>query len=736
MSRLIVSVPPGDDLFSVRRFVVDEALGSLFTVSLWVLAANDAVDLEAVVGKQASLRLDTQNAAAPLGGVRKWTGVCSYIEQIHAEPTGLSTYFLRIVPELWLLTQRRGYRVFQHVAIPDIIDKILGEWSIKPTWKIERAKYPKLEYKVQYGESDYDLVSRLLQEAGIALAYFDDHGKGTELTLSDGLSAAAPRGAAPFTYLDKPDKTLGFEWMTSVRLSHEVRPGAYTIRDYDFRKPSFALFGEAPKAAAPEDRYEQYHYQPGSFLVEGQKGGDTPVADDKGVARHDPKAGADRAERALLGERAPRRVVSFETNSVDLWPGMVFTLDGHPHSELGSSEKLLVSELHYEGTREDAWEMSGRAFFAAQTYRPELKTQKPVVSGVQSAVVVGPSGQEIHTDEFGRVRVQFPWDREGKNDDNSSCWIRVSQGWAGTGFGLLTLPRIGQEVLVGFLGGDPDDPVIVGRVFNTTNKVPYPLPEHKTRSTWKSHSSPNAEGFNEIMFEDLAGKELVWVQAQKNLRQLVKNDEIITVGHDRQKLVKNDETETTGGTRTEVVNNDRVEITSGNRTTVIGGNHAKLVKFDEVLRTEGDLLLYVGKDQHVVVREERREKVDKDSHLQVLGSRHEVIGGSNSLSAGTHQEKVSGKLSVGAINVFHVKAGTALVLEAVADLTLKGPGGFIRIDGGGVTIVGNLVRINSGGGPGSAEDPKPGGAKPPREAKVPEPAKPVMDDLTKTGIGQ
>jgi type VI secretion system secreted protein VgrG len=738
MPRLLVSVAPGDDVLSVRRFTVEEALNTPFTVSLWTLSANDALDLDAIVGKAASFRLDTENNAAPLGGARRWTGVCSYIEQTQAEPTGLSTYFLRIVPELWLLTQRRGYRVFQHVNIPDIVDKILGEWSITPVWKIERARYPKLEYRVQYGESDYDLVARLLEEAGIALIYTDARGAGTALTLADGLHTDAARATPPLSYLDKPNKSLDFEWVTAVRISHEVRPGAYTIRDHDFRNPAFPLFGDATKAAAPEDRYEQYRYQPGAFLIEGGKAGDTPVADDKGIARHDQKAGADRAERALQAERAPRRVVAFESNTVDLWPGMAFSIDGHPHVELGDQTKLLLSEMHYQGAHDDTWDMFGRAFFVAPTqpYRPQLRTPKPVVSGVQSATVVGPKGQEIHTDEFGRVRVQFPWDREGKDDDGSSCWIRVSQGWAGTGFGLLTLPRVGQEVLIGFLAGDPDDPIVVGRVFNATNKVPYKLPEHKTRSTWKSNSSPSTEGFNEIMFEDLAGKELVWMQAQKNLRKLVKNDETITVGHDRQKLVKNDETETTGGTRTEVVGNDRVEITSGDRTTVIGGSHAKLVKFDEVLRTEGDLLLYVGKDQHLVVKEERRELIEKDSHLHVMGSRNEEIDGASSLSAGSHQEKVGGKLAIGVTSVFHIKAGSALVIEAVADLTLKGPGGFIRIDGGGVTIAGNLVRINSGGGPGSADDAKPGGPKKPREAVVPEPKKPEPDDLSKTGIGQ
>jgi type VI secretion system secreted protein VgrG len=186
-----------------------------------------------------------------------------------------------------------------------------------------------------------------------------------------------------------------------------------------------------------------------------------------------------------------------------------------------------------------------------------MRTSKPIVRGVQSAVVVGPAGEEIHTDEFGRVRVQFHWDREGKYDDNSSCWMRVSQGWAGSGYGMIVIPRIGQEVLVGFFEGDPDQPVIIGRVYNNTARVPYKLPDHKTKSTWKSDSSPNSDGFNEIMFEDAKGKELVYVQAQKDL----------------QKLVKNNETERTGVNRTIAVGANRTATIGVNDTTIVGVKH-------------------------------------------------------------------------------------------------------------------------------------------------------------------
>ncbi len=735
-SLISLTVSLGADVLSVRRFTVEETISNAFTVDVWAVSPNDALDLEKIVGANASLSATLLQHFAPLGGARKWTGVVSHIEQVAVESAGLSTYYLRIVPDVWLLHQRTNHRVFQHLSIPDIVDKVLADWPITFEWKVDRPKYPKLEYKVQYGESDYNFLSRLLEEAGISFVFPDSGGVGTALTFADALHSAEPRVKTPIAYSSKPDESRDTENVSDVHILHEVRPGAWSIRDYDFRNPNFPLFGDAPKAFPPEDRYEQYHYDPGSFRVEGAKGGDTPVADDRGVARHEQKEGASRAARFLEAQRANKRVVSFNTNTIDLWPGIVLSVEGHPHTELGGTARLLLTHFSIEGTPGQEWNITGKAVFADVPYRAPLKTPKPTVSGVQSAIVVGPAKQEIHTDEFGRVRVQFPWDREGKLDDASSCWIRVSQGWAGTGFGILTVPRVGQEVLIGFLEGDPDEPIVVGRVFNAKNQVPYKLPDHKTRSTWKSQSTPQAEGFNELMFEDLAGKELIYFQAQKNLRKLVKNDEIITVVHNREKLVKANETETTGGVRTEVVGGDRIEITVGNETTVVGASYAKLVKFNAVERTEGDSLLTVVKDQHIITKRDKFEKIEKNSHFSVMGLHNEAVSGSNSLSCGSHDESVGGKYALSAGDVIHIKAGSNIVIEAAADLTLKGPGGFIRIDGGGVTIVGNLVRINSGGGPGAASDASGASPKEPREAIIAEPHKPEMDDVSKTTLGQ
>jgi type VI secretion system secreted protein VgrG len=416
----------------------------------------------------------------------------------------------------------------------------------------------------------------------------------------------------------------------------------------------------------------------------------------------------------------------------------------HPRADLAEDKTLLVTELNIEGTPGEEWSIRGRAVFAAEPYRPLLVTQKPRLHSVQSATVVGEPGDEIHTDEFGRVRVQFPWDREGRNDDMSSCWIRVSQGWAGMGFGAIMIPRVGQEVLVGFLEGDPDQPIIVGRVYNGLNKTPYKLPDHKTRSSIKSDSSPGSDGFNEIMFEDQKERELVYEQAQKNRRRLVKNDEAATVGRDRERLVMGNELLTIGLDRTEVTGMNRTEITGLNRTTIIGAERVQVVVSEEnrngpavrekAERSGGNMRLLVTQDQDIIVEESKRELIKGDDHLHVVGERRQKIDATRSLIVGEDDHiKVAGRHALSAGEEIHLAAGQAVVVEAARDLTLKGPGGFIRIDDEGITIWGTLVRINSGGEPGIG-----GGSQPeePDDAVVEPPAPPEPDNIFKTGFKQ
>lgn len=656
---------------SIYRFFVREAASSIFSANIWAHASNPSLELAAILDQPATFRVVAGYKNVLNLGERTWRGIVIDAQQLHAlQPApgqeGLSTYFFRIVPELWRLTQRRNNRIFQHISIPDIIDTLLSEWSIPKIWKIDRAQYPKLEFKVQYAESDYQFFSRLLEEAGIAFTFPEQ--EGGKLTLSDHLEANAPRPGAPIPYVEQPNEASEKEYVTDVRFAREVRAGAYLIRDYELRNPDFALIGEAPKAGGFEDRNEQYHFDQGEFLVETGKGSGTPAADDKGFARHDQKYGQSLAERGLHGERAGVRSVTFDGNTYDLAPGTVFSMDLHPHADLSASRELLVVETTIDGTDTGAWGITAHAVFADTPYRPPRRTPKPIVSGLQSAVVVGPKGQEIHTDEFGRVRVQFHWDREGKRNEDSSCWIRVNQGWGGMGYGVLVLPRIGQEVLIAFAEGDPDLPFIVGREYNATQQVPYRLPEHKTRSTWKSDSSMGSNGFNEIMFEDLAKNELVWQQAEKDRTRLVKNDEFATVVHDRQLLVKHDASD----------------------------------------RTDGHRKRWVGKDADEVTKKKKRERIDGDVHLDVKGSRHEQVDGKQSLTVvQDRQENVAGRSALKAHKEVHWVAGETLVAEGGQDVTLRGPGGFFRIDSSGITIKGRMVRINVSGKPRRGKGSKP-----------------------------
>ena len=648
-----------------------------------------------------------------------------------------STYVLHIVPQLWLLTQRTDYRIFQHKSVVEIVDELLERWKVARAWKLDdRSRYPKLDYKVQYGETDYAFMARILAEWGIAFTFPDDNNAGSKVTFNDNPGSAEAR-SNNLRFVDEPNQAAEAEFITDLQLTHHVRSGACVIRDYDFRKPGFPLWGRAVASGdTPESRYELSDYQPGAFVVQTDPDGKTPVADEKGAARHDAQTGRDLARRTLEAERVDRRAIAFTTNTVDLWPGVVFSIDNHAHSDLAATNKLLMTEYNLQGTPEGEWATFGEAVFTVEPYRPRI-VPKPRAYGVQSATVVGRAGEEIDTDEHGRVRVQFPWCRQGNNDDNSSCWIRVSHTWAGAGFGFINLPRVGQEVLVSFLEGDPDQPVITGRVFNVTQPVPYKLPKHKTRSTWRSCSSPGGDGFNEIMFEDLAGSELVYVQAEKDLRKLVKNDETITVGHDRQKLVKNDETETTKKDRTEVVGGRRVEITQQDRITVIGENRGLLVQGAETRRTEGTLQRFVGESEHVIVNKDRRDRVGGDRHWIVDGNRMEKVVGDHSLTVGgDRQAQITGKHAVSSGSEIHLKAGMSMVLEAALDLTIKGPGGFIRIDPVGVSIVGTLVKINCGGVAGIGSGARPSSASRANEAKIERPAKPEPDDVSETGLAQ
>jgi type VI secretion system secreted protein VgrG len=527
-----VSVASGDAL-DARDFTVHERMSALFSISVTVVAHDADLDFEAIVGKPASFEVH----AGPERR-RTWTGICKELLQIAAEETGLSTYKLEIVPALWLATQRRNHRIFQGVSDVDIAVALMAEWGVNPVQMLSGA-YKKRKYRVQYGESDFAFICRLLEDAGVSFYFAEADGE-TALVLSDAPHANEAREPL-IPFRDHPSDA-DREHVTAVRVGRRLRPGRYVMRDHDYRRPpSFKLMGTAALAQGVEELLEEFHYAPGAFLFESANGDPTPHADDRGRYRADPSEGEVMARRRLEAKRSEALTCAFETNAIDLAPGVVFGMRWHPQRELGEDRRLLVVAATMSGTTGARWKHACEARSTAVPFRPALVTPKPDMHGVESATVVGPPGEEIHVDEFGRIRVHFHWDRESRMDDTSSCWIHVSQPWGGATYGGVNLPRVGQEVLVDFLGGDPDRPVVVGRVYTNLQRVPYKLPENKTQSGWKSSSTGGTGGFNEIMFEDAAGKELVRVQAERDLQKLVKNDERANIGHDRSARVGHDE---------------------------------------------------------------------------------------------------------------------------------------------------------------------------------------------------
>lgn len=621
-NRLAMQIASGDAL-DPREFTVEERMSTLTRIDIVAHCRNPSVSFEANVGQAASL-----SVTARKGKTRTWQGICMNLEQVAAEPNGYSSYRISIVPLFWVTTQRRNHRMFQQISDPDIVLQLLGEWAIPFKAQFDAGAHRTREYRVQYGESDYDFICRLLEDAGIAFC-FDET---STLVLTDAPQSNPSRGELPYTAVAQLAPVA--EYVTDVAVGAAVRPGRYVIFDHDgVRAPNFPLIGEAEDGIGIEPGLERFHYREGAFLF-GAAGGDTPVADDRGASRHLESEGVLIAQRRLEAQRSERERVELTTTAHDLGPGVVFSVGNHPHGSVADGKLLLVVASRFSGTAEGNWVHRCTAASAALPYRPPLKTPKPKALGCESAMVVGPAGEEIHCDEFGRVRVHFYWDRESEMNEQSSCWIHVSQPWAGTGFGGSNLPRIGQEVIVDFLGGDPDRPVITGRVFTGVSPTPYKLPDNKTRSGWRSMSSPGGGGFNEIMFEDLKGSEQLYMQAERNMDTLVKNDQTLVVMNDRNKSVENDETTAVGNDRRERVGNDEAIAVGNDRTRLVGNDETITIRNDRTTTVENDDHNTIGHDRLTAIANDEEHIVGNNRSLTIQNNAREMVG--------THLSRVVG----------------------------------------------------------------------------------------------
>jgi type VI secretion system secreted protein VgrG len=574
----------------VISFTGREQISSPYAIDVRVFASEGIDDVDAsLLGQPARLIL---HVAA--SGARSVHGI---VEAIEAEGVYLHdrrAYRLRFSPRLRKLKRRRTRRIFQDLTTAQVVSAILGEHDVALRWQIAR-ELPVRAYCVQYDETDYDFVARLLAEEGL-FYFFDQPEEAGEqagdtsetVVFSDTAEAYAPiNGGEQLVYRAaqaESGMTPREDHVSRFSLGRRTRSRGALVRAYDFRRPLVDLRDEAP---APPSSVTETLYTPSGELEES--GPPPPAA----VLLEQEQAGAARAR----GESFCRR----------LMPGRRFSLVDHDAAEL--SRAYVVTRVDHEGYSPEILP-AGRAAYqcrfacapAVVPMRPRAPRRTPR-QAMETAVVVGPEGQEIHTDEHGRIKVRFHWDLDGTPDERASCWIRVAQTWAGTGWGAQMIPRVGMEVLVAFLGGDPDRPVVTGCLYNATHPPPFRLPESKTQSGIRTQSSPGGEGFNEILFDDKKGGELLALRAQRDLVTTVLNDrrtevsgkQTASIARDREATVRGDDRLDVTGSLTTLVRGGASLSVGGSGSSVYAGSRGTAVAGDDVTRIEGGQTVLVTK---------------------------------------------------------------------------------------------------------------------------------------------
>lgn len=516
-----VATPLGEDVLLFFSMRARETLGRPFLYDIELLSERDDVSLAALLGQPISVALDVNGER-----FREFNGIVTDFALVGQLGKRYVRYRASVRPWLWLLTQRKTSRIFQSKSVPEVLREVFREHGFSDFSELLSSQhYEKREYLVQYRESDFNFVSRIMEEEGIYYFFKQEGGKHT-LLLCDSYSAhEASPGYEEVPYFPKQEgERRERDHIDTWISSRHIRPGAYVAHDFNFLDPQEPKRGEL---VMPNDHAEA-HYQvfeyPGGFQQN--------------------QAGDVLARIRLEELQAEHEVVRGTGNARGLSAGALFSLSGFPRDDQNKEYLLtdvsyVIQVTGYETGREPDEPPDYRLSFVAmdsqRPFRPARITRKPTVEGPQTAFVVGQAGQDIWTDEYGRVKVRFHWDRAQTPDESASCWVRVAQIWAGSGFGGVHLPRTGQEVVVDFLEGDPDRPLITGRVYNAVNTVPYKLPDNATQSGIKSRSVTGGapDNFNEIRFEDKKGEEELHLQAEKNMTTLVKNDQSTTILQNR-----------------------------------------------------------------------------------------------------------------------------------------------------------------------------------------------------------
>lgn len=652
---LTVTTPYGADALLLDAFQGVESISELFKFTLSMRSANVGLDPATIMGASVTVKI-----IVPEGPVRYFNGIVSRFMHAGGDST-FSSYSAELVPSLWLLTLSRDRVIYQTKTAVEIIKAVLGEFAI-PFNEQLTGTYTSRDYCVQYDETPLAFICRLMEEEGI-FYFFTFVSGGHTMVLADNTAAHTPcTNATTLRYFPAQEALRQIDVVNQLEYESRLVAQKFETSDYNYLTPSTRLLtsslGKAGKGS-------QFDY-PGKHAV---------LAD--GTQRAKVRADASQVDGAVC------RGTSF---CYPLTAGTKFTLSGHSRTALNTA---LVLRMVTHSASQSSYSNSFEAFDATLPFRPPRVALLPRVSGSQTALVVGSSGEEIWTDQYGRIKIQFPWDRVGVKDENSSCWVRVSQSWAGASWGSLFLPRVGQEVIVSFVDGDPDRPIVTGCVYNAENTTPVTLPANQTQSTLKSRSSKAGTAGNEMRMEDKKDSEEFYLHAQKDMKVEIENDLSTT-------LIAGAETHTINkGDRTiDVQTGKETHSVKGTRTLSVTGNEDHTNKADFKHTVTGDYSL----------------KVTGDLVIDVTGSITLKAGTTFTVEAGTALSMKAGTTLVneGGTTLTN-KAGTNLTNQAgmgmtnKAGTTLDSQGAMVTtkasatqtVDGGGMLILkGGLVKIN------------------------------------------
>ena len=668
-----ITTPLGEDLL-FRSMHGREEMSRLSEFQLELLSPKSDINLDDILGKNVTVKV-----ALPDDSTRCFNGFVTRFSQ-GGRLGRYHRYYALVNPWLWFLTRTSDCRIFQDMTVPDIVKKVFGD---EPTadFKFElTSSYKKWTYCVQYRETDFNFVSRLLEEEGIS--YYVKHTEGhNTVVLTDSTSKHTTFAGYEKLSFVSPEQVVRpeFEHISSWDYSRQIQPGVYVHDDYDLERPSVELKTRKVlvRTYAPSD-YEVFDY-PGHYL---QKGDGEHYAD----VRINEFGSQFEAAQAV-------------TNAKGVCVGSLFTLEDCGREDQNREHLVVSASYDFEFSEYEAmpagsgtgFRCSFAAMTSAQQFRPKRRTPKPFVQGPQTAVVVGPAGDQIYTDKFGRVKVQFHWDRYGKKDENSSCWIRVSHPWAGKGWGSVATPRIGHEVIVDFLEGDPDQPIITGRVYNAENQPPFGFPAGAVLSGFKSDTHKGG-GNNEISVDDTAGKERVFIHGQYNMDTVVEHDQTSTIHNNRTDKVDVDDSETVGNNQTWNVGVNRDATIGANETLTVKANRTKSVTANETITVGGNRDATVSKSESLTVALQRTHSVGINETITVGAAQEITVGAMQAITVGANQSTkvgVNQDINVGAAQSTTVgaaqtlKVGAAQNVEIAAAANLKvGANHGIKVGGG------------------------------------------------------